>query len=212
MADTWSFFIVALTTLFVIVEPFGVVPVFAAMTAGRPAKETRRIALRASLIGAGVLVAFAFGGRLFLDLLGVRIDAFRMAGGLLLLLTAIEMLRAKRASCRCTKEELDDAKGKEDIAVVPLAIPLLSGPGAMAAVMMLMTRATGTGPVVALLAAIVVTFGISFVVLRGAAAVSRFLGPAAMAAIQRVLGLVLAAMSLQFMVEGGVNLLRSING
>lgn len=212
MAETWSFFIVALTTLFVIVEPFGVVPVFAAMTAGRPAAETRRIALRASLLGAAVLVAFAFGGRLFLDLLGVRIDAFRMAGGLLLLLTAIEMLRAKRASCRCTKEELDDAKGKDDIAVVPLAIPLLSGPGAMAAVMMLMTRASGTASVVALLAAIAVTFGVSFVVLRGASTVSRFLGPAAMAAIQRVLGLVLAAMSLQFMVEGGVNLLRSING
>lgn len=212
MAETWSFFIVALTTLFVIVEPFGVVPMFAAMTAGRPAAETRRIALRASLVGAGVLVAFAFGGRLLIDALGVRIDAFRMAGGLLLLLTAIEMLRGKRPACRCNGEELDDAKSKDDIAVVPLAIPLLAGPGSMAAVMMLMSRASGGGALVAILLAIAVTFIASFVVLRSASTVSRVLGPAAMAAIQRVLGLVLAAMSLQFIVEGAVNLLRSING
>ncbi len=212
MAETWSFFIVALTTLFVIVEPFGVVPMFAAMTAGRPAAETRRIALRASLVGAGVLVAFTFGGRLLLDVLGVRIDAFRMAGGLLLLLTAIEMLRGKRQTCRCNPAELDDARSKDDIAVVPLAIPLLAGPGSMAAVMMLMSRASGGGAVAAILLAIAITFAVSFVVLRGASTVSRVLGPAAMAAIQRVLGLVLAAMSLQFIVEGAVNLLRSING
>jgi len=211
MAETWSFFIVALTTLFVIVEPFGVVPMFAAMTAGRPQAETRRIALRASVIGAAVLVGFAFGGRMLLDLLGVRIDAFRMAGGLLLLLTAIEMLRGKRPACRCNPAELDDAKSKDDIAVVPLAIPLLAGPGSMAAVMMLMSRAPGPAAVAAIHVAIFVTFAVSFVVLRGASAVSRVLGPSAMAAIQRVLGLVLAAMSLQFIVEGAVNLLGSIS-
>lgn len=144
MTESWTFFVAALSTIFVIVEPFGVVPAFAALTAGRPAADVRRIALRASVVGAGVVFLFAIGGRLVLELLGVRIDAFRMAGGLLLLLTALDMLRAKQASCRCSQEKLEAAKTRDDIAVVPLAIPLLSGPGAMAAVMMLMSRASGS--------------------------------------------------------------------
>jgi multiple antibiotic resistance protein len=212
MSETWSFFVAALSTIFVIVEPFGVVPAFAAMTAGRPALDVRKIALRASVVGAAVLFLFAIGGRLLLDLLGVRIDAFRMAGGLLLLLTALDMLRAKQVACRCSKEELEDAKAKDDIAVVPLAIPLLSGPGAMAAVMMLMSRASGGGQVGAVLLAIAITFVVSFVVLRSASAISSAVGPSVMAAVQRVLGLVLGAMSLQFIVEGGVNLLASLKG
>lgn len=212
MSETWTFFVAALSTVFVIVEPLGVVPTFAAMTSGRAAAEVRRIALRASLVGAAVLFAFAIGGRLLLELLGVRIDAFRMAGGLLLLLTALDMLRAKQAACRCSPAELDAAKTRDDIAIVPLAIPLLAGPGAMAAVMMLMSRASGGGQVSAVLVAIAVTFVASFVVLRSASAVSRAVGPSVMAAVQRVLGLVLGAMSLQFIVEGGVNLLRSITG
>jgi multiple antibiotic resistance protein len=209
MHDTWAFFVVALTTLFVIVEPFGVVPIFASMTANRAPSEVRRIALRAALVGAVVLFGFAVAGRLLLDVLGVRIDAFRMAGGLLLLLAALDMLRAKQALCRCTDDELEDAKGKDDIAVVPLAIPLLAGPGSMAATMMLMSRSSSAGTTVAVFAAITVTFVVSYFVLRGASAVGRALGPSVLGAVQRVLGLVLAAMSLQYIVEGGVHLLRS---
>ncbi|HEY0881780.1 MAG TPA: NAAT family transporter, partial [Archangium sp.] len=154
MSETWTFFVAALSTIFVIVEPLGVVPAFAAMTAGRTAVEVRRIALRASVVGACVLFLFAVGGRMLLELLGVRIDAFRMAGGLLLLLTALDMLRARQAACRCSQEELDDARSKDDIAVVPLAIPLLSGPGSMAAVMLLMSRTAGGAQVLAVLLAI----------------------------------------------------------
>lgn len=212
MSETWSFFVAALSTIFVIVEPLGVVPAFAAMTTGRPAAEVRRIALRASVVGAAVLFLFAIGGKMLLALLGISIDAFRMAGGLLLLLTALDMLRAKQAACRCSKEELDDAKTKDDIAVVPLAIPLLSGPGAMAAVMMLMSRATGASQVGAVLVAVAITFVVSFVVLRSASAISGAVGPSVMAAVQRVLGLVLGAMSIQFIVEGGVSLLTSLRG
>lgn len=212
MTETWTFFVAALSTIFVIVEPLGVVPAFAAMTAGRAPLEVRRIALRASVVGAGVLFLFALGGQTLIELLGVRIDAFRMAGGLLLLLTALDMLRAKQAACRCSKEELDDARSKDDIAVVPLAIPLLSGPGSMAAVMLLMSRASSEGQVLAVLLAITVTFVVSYGVLRSASAISAAVGPSVMAAVQRVLGLVLGAMSLQFIVEGGVNLLASLRG
>jgi multiple antibiotic resistance protein len=210
MMEILGFFVVALTTLFVIVEPFGVVPLFTVMMQGRSVHEVRRTALRASVIGGAVLIAFAFAGRIFLDVLGVRIDSFRVAGGLLLLLAALDMLRGKKVACRCTPEEMEDAKEKEDVAVVPLAIPLLSGPGAMAATMMLMSRASGAWQSTAVIVAIVITFLVAWIVLRSATTVGKFLGPSIMAATQRVLGLVLAATSVQFILEGGANLLRRV--
>lgn len=203
-----SFFAAAFTALFVVVEPIGVVPVFAALTRDRPRDEVRRIALRASVVGGLVLTLFSLGGRLFLDALGVRIDAFRMAGGLLLLLTALDMLRAKQSSCRCSAREVEEAQSREDLAIVPVAIPLLAGPGSMATVMMLMSRATSPGMIVGVFVAIGLTFLASYVVLRSAEPISRWIGPSVTAVVQRVLGLVLAAMSLQFIVEGGLNLLN----
>lgn len=208
MNPVFPFFAASLTALFVVVEPLGVVPVFAALTRERPRDEVRRIALRASLVGGLVLVLFALGGRLFLDALGVRIDAFRMAGGLLLLLTALDMLRAKQSSCRCSAREVKDAQSRDDVAVVPVAIPLLAGPGAMATVMMLMSRASAPGSTAAVLGAIALTFFASYLVLRSAEPIARWVGPSVLAVVERVLGLVLAAMALQFIVEGGLNLLR----
>lgn len=210
ITDAIGFLLTAVAAIFVIVEPVGAAPTFLALTAGRPQAEVRRIALRTSLVGATVLLAFAFSGHAFLDFLGVRIDAFRMAGGLLLLLTALDMLRGKTSSCRCTPAEIDDARSKEDIAIVPLAIPLLSGPGAMAAVMMLTSRASNGLEIAAVAVAIVLVFVATFLVLRSASAVGRTLGPSVTAAVQRVLGLVLAAMSIQFIVEGGMNLLERV--
>lgn len=201
------FFAAALASLFVVVEPIGVVPMFVALTQGRSREEVRRIALRASVVGALVLTLFAVGGKLFLDALGVRMDAFRMAGGLLLLLTALDMLRGRQSSCRCSKQEVDAAAPQDDLAVVPLAIPLLAGPGAMATVMMLMSRASSPGMIAAVFVAVGLTFLASYLVLRSAEPISKWMGPAVTAAIARVLGLVLAAMALQFIVEGGLNLL-----
>ncbi|MDP1829762.1 MAG: MarC family protein [Archangium sp.] len=198
----------AFTALFVVVEPIGVVPMFAALTRDRPRDEVRRIAFRASVVGGLVLTLFALGGRFFLDALGVRIDAFRMAGGLLLLLTALDMLRAKQSACRCSAREVEEAQSREDLAIVPVAIPLLAGPGAMATVMMLMSRATSPGMIGGVFVAIALTFLASYLVLRSAEPIARWMGPSVTAVVQRVLGLVLAAMSLQFIVEGGLNLLN----
>ena len=205
-------FAIAFTSLFVVVEPFGVVPIFASLTRGRSAAGIRAVALRASLVGAAVLILFTFGGRLLLDTLGVRVDSFRMAGGLLLLLAALEMLRGKIASCRCTPAELEDAGDRSDIAIVPIAIPLLAGPGAMATVMMLVSREPGIAGTGAVLGAIELTFVISYVVLRFAAVLQAVLGRSIMAVVERILGLVLAALSIQFIVEGGINLLRTVGG
>lgn len=205
-----SSFFASLAALFVVVEPLGVVPTFAALTADRSRADTRAIARRASIAGAFVLFAFALGGRGALSALGVRVDAFRMAGGLLLLLTALDMLRGKGSQCRCTPTEVRDATYRHDIAVVPVAVPLLSGPGAMATVMMLSSKASGPVGVTTVLVAIVATFAISYLVLRSAALINRALGQSTMSVLQRVMGLILAAMSIQSIVEGGVRLFGTV--
>lgn len=193
-------FVASFVALFVVVEPFGVVPMFASLTQDRPRHEQVRIAYRASLVGALILIIFAFIGRGILAALGVRIDAFQVAGSVVLLLGALEMIRGKVA-CRCNPSEADPTR--PDIAIVPIAIPMLAGPGAMTATMSLVA----TQPLPSVLLAIFAVFAITFLVLRGTATVQRFIGPATLAVVLRVLGLLLAALSIQSIVRGVQSLL-----
>jgi multiple antibiotic resistance protein len=194
-------FAAAFTAIFVIVEPFGVAPMFASLTAGRSVDDVRRIAGRASVVGASVLIGFTLGGPQLLRALHVELDAFRAAGGLLLLLTALSMLRGKGERCRCSKKELDHAMGQEDIAVVPVAVPLLAGPGSMATVMVLVDGG-GVAQSAIVVLAILLTFAISYAVLRAAGTLHRWTGPSVVAVVERVLGLLLAAIALQFVASG----------
>ena len=199
-------FAAAFTAIFVVVEPFGVAPMFASLTAGRPLDEVRSIAWRASTVGASVLIGFTLGGPQLLRALHVELDAFRAAGGLLLLLTALDMLRGKGERCRCSKKELDHAMGQDDIAVVPVAVPLLAGPGSMATVMVLVAEG-GLAQSAIVILAILLTFAISYAVLRAAGTLQRWTGPSVVAVVERVLGLLLAAIALQFMATGGLGLI-----
>ena len=192
----------AFVALFVIVEPFGVVPYFGAMTLGRPAREVERIARRAALAGGGVLLFFlACGGALFAAL-GIDVEALRAGGGLLLLLTALEMMRGKVSTCRCGPDEVDAAARSPDIAIVPIAIPFLSGPGAVATVTMMAEERSSSLAIAGVGAAVVAVFGVSYVVLRSAVLVQRVLGTTGLTLVQRVLGFVLAALSSQMLVQG----------
>ena len=192
--------LVAFVALIVVVEPLGVVPLFMSLTRGRSRDDVRRIAIRASLVGALVLLAFAMCGSAVLSSLGIHLDAFRVAGGGVLLLAALDMIRQKNV-CRCSPSESNG--GGDDIAIVPLAIPLLAGPGSMAAVMALV----GREPTLAVVIAIVLVFAVTYVVLRGAGVLQRLVGPAILAVVQRVLGLLLAAMAVQSIVTGIATLL-----
>jgi multiple antibiotic resistance protein len=194
-------FVASFVALFVVVEPFGVVPMFASLTNGRPRHEQLQIATRATLVGALILIAFAFIGGPLLSALGVRLDAFQVAGSVVLLLNALEMIRGKSGCQRCTTSEADASRA--DIAIVPIAIPMLAGPGAMTATMSLVAR----NPLPLVLMAIVAVFAITFVILRGTATVQRFIGPATLAVVLRVLGLLLAALSIQSIVSGVQSLL-----
>ncbi|HEU0035949.1 MAG TPA: MarC family protein [Kofleriaceae bacterium] len=192
--------VVSFVALFVVVEPFGALPLFASLTSGRSRADQIAIAYRASVVGALILIGFAIAGRGLLGALGVRLDAFQVAGGVVLLLAALDVLRGRPGCRRCSDAESDPSRA--DVAIVPIAIPMLAGPSAMAATMSLVTRE----PLPAVLLAILGVFAVSFLVLRSTAALQRLIGPAVLAVVVRVLGLLLAALSIQSIVRGVASL------
>lgn len=206
MSDAVSSALVSLSAIFFVVDPIGVVPIFIAMTQGDSQEKLRDTARRASLVAAALLVFFALFGTFLFKVVGVSLSAFRVAGGIVLLITGLDMLRARQSETRTSPEEAQEATIKEDVAIVPLALPLLAGPGAIATVMVLMSRASGMVSVVAVVASILITMLASYFLLRGASLVQRFLGQSGVAIFQRVMGLLLAAIAVQFIAEGGRDL------
>ena len=155
-----------------------------------------------------MLVFFALFGGVIFRVFGVSLAAFRVAGGLLLMLTALDMLRAKPPATRTTPEETQEGVEREDIAVVPMAMPLLAGPGAIATVMTLMAQFAGDYVGMgAVLVSIAVTMLVTWLVLRSAEAVRRVLKHSGIAILERIFGLILAAIAVQFVFDGGKALL-----
>lgn len=205
----WSTFLIAMPAVLFIVDPIGVVPLFVAMTANDTPAKCRSTALRASVAAMAVLIFFALFGTVIFKVFGVTLAAFRVAGGLLLMLTALDMLRAQHPATKTSPEETREGVEQEDIAIVPLAMPLLAGPGAIATVMVLMAEYggdwLGTGIVIACIA---ITFFITYLLLRSANLVKRVLKQTGIAILERVFGLILAAIAVQFVFEGGKALLK----
>jgi multiple antibiotic resistance protein len=206
VSELLSFALVALSAVFFVVDPVGVVPIFIAMTEGDSPEKIRETARRATLVASGLLIFFTLFGTLVFKVMSVSLGAFKVAGGIVLLITALDMLRARQSETRTSPEEAHEATEKEDVAIVPLALPLLAGPGAIATVMVLMSRASGVVSVVAVLVSVVVTMAASYFLLRGASLVQRVLGQSGVAIFQRVMGLLLAAIAVQFIAEGGRDL------
>lgn len=192
----------------VTIDPVGLGPVFAGLTAGMDGRTRRAMAVKGTLIGAVILFGFALVGQALLSSLGIGAGAFRIAGGILLLLLAIDMVFARESGLRTTTEgEAAEAKDKvahhADISVFPLAIPLIAGPGAMTSVVLLMGRAGGDP--LAQLAVLAVLAGVllaTLAVLIFAGEVSRFLGVTGINVINRVLGILLTALACQFVIDG----------
>lgn len=200
--EVLSFSLMAFSAIFFIVDPVAVVPIFMTMTEGDAPEKRRAMARRACLILAGVLTFFALGGGFLFKLLGVTLAAFKIAGGILLLLTALDMLRSKASPTRTTAAEIAEGRAKEDIAIVPLAMPLLAGPGSIATVMMLTAQSDRTWQIVPILLSIWLTALLSWLLLRSSELVQRVLGRGGQAILGRVMGLLLAAIAVQFMIAG----------
>ena len=199
-----TFAFVSLSAVFVVVDPFAAVPFFLAMTGNDDLASKRETARRAALAAGAVLTGFALTGAFIFRVLGISMGAFKIAGGVLLLIMAIDMLRTRPSEARITAGEVESGVAKEDVAIVPLAMPLLAGPGSIATVVVLMGRARSAHlvHVVVVLAAIALTAVAAYLVLRGAARVDRVLGKTGLNILERASGLLLAAIAIQFMIDG----------
>jgi multiple antibiotic resistance protein len=202
--EALSLGIVSLSAIFFVVDPFSAVPFFLAMTRDDSPRKRRETALRAAVAVALVLCTFALAGAWVFRLLGISLGAFKIAGGVVLLLLALDMIRTQPSRTRITEPEVEAGAGKEDIAIVPLAMPLLAGPGSIATAIVLMARAR-SGPwwhALPVLGAILVTAASCYLVLAGAARTEKVLGRTGLAILERAAGLLLVAIAIQFMIDG----------
>lgn len=192
-----AFLITSFATLFVIIDPIGLMPVFIALTPGMDAKHRRGIALRACLIAFLVLALFAFLGEAVLNFVGISMEAFKIAGGALLFLTALDMLFERR------QERRDNAvEDVPDPSVFPMAIPLIAGPGSIATVILLSNQVDGIhGPLLVLAVALAVLLVACALFLAGNL-LERALGKIGINVVTRLLGMLLAALSIQFVLDG----------
>lgn len=197
-----KFSLLALSSIFFLVDPFAAIPSFIALTDGADARGRRRMAWRASLTCFIVLTAFALAGQYIFSLFGIKLPAFELAGGLILLLIGIDMLQAKRSETQERSEEAEEAAHKDDASIVPMGIPMLAGPGAISSVMVLVGEAGNWWHMGAILVSIAVTALSSYGVLVGADRIRRVLGETGIRILVRIMGLLLVALAMQFFVNG----------
>jgi multiple antibiotic resistance protein len=202
-----GYIFLAVSSLFVIVDPLAAVPAFLAMTPTDTPEQRIRMARLACCVAAGVLLAFAVAGKWIFKFLGITIPAFQLAASVVLLLVALDMLRAQRSRVQETSEETAAGVEKTDIAVTPLAIPMLAGPGAISTAILLHNQAASLGQRVALYLCILAVCLASYLILRLSARGARWLSPIAMSITARIMGLLLAAVAMQFM----LNAVRQLN-
>ena len=196
-----EYILLAASSLFVIIDPLAVVPAFLAMTPTDTPEQRIKMARLACCVAAGVLVGFAVAGRWIFKFLGITMPAFQLAASIVLLLVALDMLRAQRSRVQETSEETAAGAIKTDIAVAPLAIPMLAGPGAISTAILLHNQAANPGQQLALYVCILGVCLASYLIFRLSARGARWLGPIAMNITVRIMGLLLAAVAIQFMLN-----------
>ena len=194
--------LLAFSSLFVIVDPIATVPAFLAMTARDTVPQRLRMARVACLVMVGVLAGFALVGQSLFNVLGITLPAVQVAGALVLLLVALDMLRAQRSPVMETAAETAEGRAKDDIAITPLAIPMLAGPAAISTVILLDAQATSWAQRGLLLACLVVVGLASYIILALGAKGARWLTPMAEKIVTRLMGLLLAALAVQFLFNG----------
>ena len=195
-------FISAFITLFVVIDPPGCAPIYAGLTKSATSAQARNMALRATAIAAVILTIFAFFGEDLLRALHIQLDSFRIAGGLMLFFIAFEMVFEKRTQRRTERAEKISASEVEDVSVFPMAMPMLAGPGAIAAIMLLMNEADGMAETLEVFAALAAVLLITAAALVAAGPLIRLLGDKVEAVITRLLGVLLAALAAQYVIDG----------
>ncbi|MEM0945774.1 MAG: MarC family protein [Pseudomonadota bacterium] len=194
----WATLLTAFVTLFVVIDPVGLAPLFVALTQGSAPAQRRAIALRACGIAGGVLLLFGLAGEAVLSFAGISMPAFRIAGGILLFITALDMLFERR-----TKRRGDQRARADDPSVFPLATPLIAGPGAIATMILLTSGPNRDAAwIIAVHGVMAANIAVCFVLFLGAGILERLLGPTGINVVTRLLGMLLAALSVQFVLDG----------
>jgi len=199
--NLFEYGLLAASSIFVIVDPLAVIPAFITMTADDTPAERKRTAKVACFVMTGVLLGFAYGGQWIFKYLGITLPAFQIAASITLLLVALDMLRAQRSRVSETREETDAGSEKPDIAVTPLAIPMLSGPGAISTVVLLQSEATSMAHQFVLCGCILLVSLVSYGILRAAVHGANWLNPIALRISTRIMGLLLSAVAVQFVLN-----------
>ncbi|MDP9056084.1 MAG: MarC family protein [Pseudomonadota bacterium] len=197
-------------TLFVVIDPPGCAPIFAGLVSGASHREAVTIAIRATVVASLILLAFALVGIQLLGGLHIELNAFRIAGGMMLFLIALEMVFEKRTRRREERAEqaLHEPPPVEDIAVFPMAMPMMAGPGSIATVMLLMARATGWDAKLVVLSALAAVMLLTLAALAAAGPLMKLLGTRVEGVITRVLGVLLGALAVQYVIDGVRGVLR----
>ena len=198
------FSVLALSSIFFLVDPFAAIPSFLAITHSADAVRRKRMARKGALTCFIVLTCFAVGGQLIFRMFGITLPAFEIAGGLILLLIGLDMLEARRSPTQEAKGDTEEATAKEDAGIVPLGIPMLAGPGAISSVMVLVGQVPSLWhwEMAAILGSITLTSLISYWVLAAAGRVRQVMGETGIRILVRIMGLLLVALAMQFFVNG----------
>jgi multiple antibiotic resistance protein len=196
-------FISAFVTLFVVIDPPGCAPIYAGLTAGASHRQAVTMAARACVIAALILVGFALFGEQLLGSLHIELNAFRIAGGIMLFLIALDMVFEKRTQRREERaEKIRHTPEVEDVSVFPMAMPMIAGPGSIATIMLLMAKSQGTGQTLVILGAMLAVIVLTFASLAAAGPLMKLLGSRVEAVITRLLGVLLAALAAQYVIDG----------
>ncbi len=202
MSAFLQFALVAFTSVFVLVDPIAAVPTFLAMTGRFDARQRRHMAVRAAWTCFIVLATFSMAGTFIFQMFGITLGAFRIAGGIILGLIGLDMLQAKRSPTKETPGEAEEGAEKEDVGVIPLGIPMLAGPGSISSVMVLMSQNADWPHATIVVAAIAVVAALAFVILAAADRVSSYLHETGIRILTRLMGLLLTAIAVQFVLNG----------
>ena len=198
-----ALFLSAFVTFLVVIDPPGCAPIFAGLTRDATSAERRSMAIRASLVAAGILLFFGLLGEDLLKALGISLAAFRIAGGIMLFLIALEMVFEKRTQRRENRaQEVEADPEHDDVSVFPMAIPMIAGPGSIASIMLLMARSDGLDESLVVLAALAAVLLLTLFSLLAAGWLMRLLGHKMEAMLTRILGVILAALAAQFVIDG----------
>lgn len=200
--DLSAFALLCFTSLLAIINPLSAAPMYLALTDGYTPANRRRTLRNAMLTAFAVLLVFALLGGTIFQLFGITIDAFRIAGGIIFFGIGMDMLQAKRSRVKATEEEEEEGRRKEDVGITPLGIPMITGPGAITTVMVLMTQAADGPRVAIVLGAVVAVLGIAWAVLTAAPRLVRFFGQTGLNVMTRIMGLLVTVIAVQFIVDG----------